>query len=98
MARPKGDGKGRLGGRKAGTPNKVTKEQREIITKFIEGKWDDFIAAYDAIEKPVEKCNVMLGLLQYAVPKLASVEYKDKVAGKTLQDELDEISGEKTRK
>ena len=98
MARPKGDGKGRIGGRKPGTPNKISKEQREMLSKFITGHWDEFEAAYAAIEKPYEKCSIMLGLLPYAVPKLQHVEYKGEIPVKTLDDELDEISGEKTRR
>lgn len=99
MARQKGDGKGRQGGgRKKGTPNKITKEVRDMIQKFVENKWDDFILAYDAIEKPSDKCYIMTSLLPFIAPKMASVEYKGEVPVKTLADELDEISGEKTRK
>ncbi len=96
--RVKGDGKGRQGGRKKGTPNKITKEVREMIQMFVEAKWDDFILAYDAIEKPSDKCYIMTSLLPFIAPKMASVEYKGEVPAKTLADELDEISGEKTRK
>ncbi len=96
--RKKGDGLGKFGGRKAGTPNKITKEVREMIQKFVENKWDDFMLAYDAVEKPSDKCYIMTALLPFIAPKMASVEYKGEVPAKTLADELDEISGEKTRK
>lgn len=98
MARQKGDGKGRLGGRAAGTPNRITKEKREMIAAFIDGKWEEFEKSFRDIDDPVRKCQIMIDLLPFAVPKLASVEYKDNSVRKTLQDELDEISGEKTRK
>lgn len=98
MARQKGDGKGRLGGRAAGTPNRITKEKREMIAAFIDGKWEEFEKSFQEIDDPVRKCQIMIDLLPFAVPKLASVEYKDNSVRKTLQDELDEISGEKTRK
>lgn len=88
----------KTGGRKAGTPNKITREKREIISKFIDDKWDDFVLSFDMIEKPETKCSIMVQLLPFAFPKLAQIDYKDKTQGKTLSDELDEISGEKTRK
>lgn len=96
--RKKGDGLGRLGGRKAGTPNKITKEKRELIAKFIDENWDDFQSSFTKIDKPEAKCSIMVSLLPFAFPKLAQVDYKDTTPIKTFKDELDEISGEKTRK
>ena len=94
----KGDGHGRNGGgRQKGTPNKVTKEKRELISAFIEKKWEDFEEAFNAIDRPETKCQVFVALLPFAVPKLQHIEYKGQTQIKTLADELDEISGEKTR-
>ena len=92
----KGDGKGRQGGRKKNEPNKSSEEMRELITKFINEKWEDFVASYDALE-PEKRCKITIDLMQFSVPKLASIEYKDKDKPKTLADELDEMSGESTR-
>ena len=39
----------------------------------------------------------MVNMLPFAFPKLAHIDYKDNTPAKTLADELDEISGEKTR-
>ena len=98
MARMKGDGKGQNGGgRKKGTPNRMTKEKREILSAFIDNNFDDFITAYKSIVDPEKKCRIFLELLPFAMPKLSSVELKDAVIPKTFKDELDEISGEKTR-
>ena len=91
-------GRTKTGGRKAGTPNKITKEKREIIAKFIDDKWDEFISSWDDIKDPKERCQIMVSLLPFAFPKLAQVDYKDNTPVKTLADELDELSGEKTRK
>ena len=90
-------GKPKTGGRKAGTPNKITKTVRDMISMLIESRWDDVLVAFDSIEKPRDKCEVVIGMLPFIIPKMATVEYKDKVATKTLADELDEITGEKTR-
>ena len=97
MARPKNDGRGRIGGRSKGTPNKVTVERRARVASFIEDNWDDFLENYKAIKEPQKKCDIFMSMMGYYAPKLAAVEYKDKTPGKTFRDELDEISGEKTR-
>ena len=68
-----------------------------MIAMFIDDKWDEFRSAFDDL-KPNEKCSIMVQLLPFAIPKLAQIAYKDKTQAKTLDDELDEISGEKTRK
>ena len=98
MARQKGDGKGRQGGgRKKGTPNKVSKERRDLISEFLDKKWDEFQEMYDRADEET-KMKLYMEMIPYTTPKMASVEYKAKIQPKTLQDELDEISGEKTRK
>lgn len=88
----------KTGGRKKGTPNKVTKETRELISKFVDSRWEDFLNAYDQITDADKKCSIMVSLLPFIAPKMASVEYKGDVPIKSFNDELDEISGEKTRK
>lgn len=98
MARMKGDGKGQNGGgRKKGTPNKVTKEKREMLAMFIEENFEDFKQSYKDIVDKEKKCRIFLELLPFVMPKLSSVEMKDSVLPKTFKDELDELSGEKTR-
>lgn len=98
MPRQKGDGRGRLGGRAKGTPNKVTIKRRALIASFVEENWDDFLLNYTKIDDPEKKCSIFMSMMPYYAPKLAAVEYKDKSQAQTLQEELDEISGEKTRK
>ena len=89
-------GRPKTGGRKAGTPNKITKEKREMIARFIDEEWEDFKTAFKKLT-PGQKCNVMVNMLPFAFPKLAHIDYKDNTPANTLADELDEISGEKTR-
>lgn len=87
----------KTGGRKKGTPNKVTAATRELLSKFVDDKWEEFVAAYEDIKDPEKKCSIMVQVLAYVAPKMATVEYKGEVPVKTFNDELDEITGEKTR-
>lgn len=98
MARQKGDGKGNQGGgRKKGTPNRVTKERRELINQFLDENWEDFKENYRKAD-PAARLRIYMEMIPYTTPKMASIEYKEKSTPKTFDDELDELSGEKTRK
>ena len=98
MARQKGDGKGQQGGgRKKGTPNKVTRERRELISSFLDENWEDFKQNYKTAD-PATKLKIYMEMIPYTTPKMATIEYKEKDPPKTFKDELDELSGEKTRK
>ena len=96
VGRPPGDGRGKHGGRAKGTPNKVTKERRELIDEFLNENWEEFKKHYQNCI-PADKLKIYLELIPYTTPKMASVEYKEKSKPKTFTDELDAISGEKTR-
>lgn len=97
-SRTKGDGKGRQGGRQKGTPNKVNRERRELLAKFLDDKFEEFLCAWDAIDDPYKKCSVYTDLIPFATPKLQSIELKEQSGRKTFEDELDELQGERTDK
>lgn len=98
--RKKNDGRGRMGGRKKGTPNKTTAELREALTPIIsryfngEGVGSDAICFEKDIQEmePLERARAMAGVLPYVMPKLASVEVKDAARPKTFKDELAELA------
>lgn len=94
--RVKGDGKGRQGGRKKKTPNKLDKERRDVLAKFLDDKFEEFKEAWDAIDDPYKKCSIYTDLIPFATPKLQSIELKEQTGRKTFEDELDELQGEKT--
>ena len=79
--RPKGAPK--TGGRKKGTPNKVTKDIREAIGEMLEGcadrmgEWLDRVAAED----PAKALDLALKASEYAIPKLSRAEVKTEDAG-----------------
>ena len=102
MSRQKNDGKGRLGGRTKGTPNKVTGEAKsalaDIVGAYVSGegvgptkaKLSEDLAAM----QPAERAKVMKDLIPYVIPKLSAVELKDKVPVKTYKEELEEMRAE----
>ena len=96
MPRPKGDGRGRLGGRAKGTPNKVNKGRRELIAQFLDDNWGEFVDLYKK-STPAKKQEIYMEMLPYTTPKLQAIEMKEAEPAKTFADELDELSEEPTR-
>ncbi|CCY50630.1 MULTISPECIES: hypothetical protein [Bacteroides] len=72
MGRKKGDGKGRLGGRTKGTPNRISGTVKEWIQKVIDDNRQKFEDDLDDLE-PGERVRVISNLLQYVTPKMQSV-------------------------
>jgi len=68
MARQKNDGKGRIGGRAKGTPNKVTASLREFIKKMIDDNREQIIADIAVLE-PKERLMILERLMSYVLPK-----------------------------
>lgn len=85
-----------MGGRQKGTTNKVTKERRELISEFLDKEWPNFQKMYEGSDKET-KMKIYMEMLPYTTPKMASIEYKEKLRPKSYKDELDEDSGQKTR-
>lgn len=87
------------GGRKPGQPNKITKEMREVLAPIISdyisgegiGKNKRTLANDLAVMEPEDRARIVTNLVPYVMPKLASVEVKQKGEGKSFKDELDEL-------
>lgn len=102
MARAKNDGKGRMGGRTKGTPNKVSSEVKNALAPIVmayvngEGLGDTKAKLAEDLEamQPAERAKVMKDLIPYVIPKLSAVEIKDAVPVKTFREELDEMREE----
>lgn len=80
----------KTGGRKAGTPNKVSGAVRKAISEAIDGYYtsEQFMLDMAAL-KPVERVQAMEKLAQYAVPKLQSTTLDATVQKrKTIEDRL----------
>ena len=84
MAKPKGSAK--VGGRVAGTPNKVTVEARQAIGLFVDQnahrltEWLDAVASGDVTNdikpNPAKAFELFQSVVEYHVPKLARNEIK----------------------
>lgn len=68
MARQKNDGKGRLGGRVKGTPNRTTQTTKEWIQQILDENQEQIREDLKKLQ-PKDRVNALLGLLPYVVPK-----------------------------
>lgn len=88
MARQKGDGRGRLGGRQKNTPNKIARPSKEQMASFITDYYDDFKRAFEKIDDPAKKCDIYLKVNAFVTPKLAAVDVKADVHKKTYEEDI----------
>lgn len=77
MGRKKNDGKGRLGGRAKGTPNKISGTVKEWLQAVIDNNREQFEDDLQSLE-PNERIKVISNLFQYVVPK-ASTDSDDDI-------------------
>lgn len=96
MARQKNDGRGRLGGRQKGTPNKSTSTLREIISeqwrRYADG--GQFQKDIDALD-PATRAVVMEKYASYIAPKMKSMDVDvTHNVSKTIEDRLRDLCGE----
>lgn len=83
----------RRGGRIKGTPNKVTKDAKIAIAKFVDGnihrlnKWLDRIAK----DNPQAAFNCYMSVVEYHIPKLQRSEQTGKDGGPLTVTILDDV-------
>lgn len=100
--RQKGDGRGRLGGRAPGTPNKTSGAVKAAITQLVQGyltpadpkkKTGATFCLEDDLQQmlPQERAKLITGLAAYIVPKqqALSVEDQTKVEADALTQWLE---------
>ena len=95
MARQKNDGRGRLGGRAKGTPNKVTGSVKDWISQVIDRNRRQMERDIEALE-PKDRLMMLEKLMQYVIPKQQAV--KAEIDFNQLSDEqLDALVDELTK-
>ena len=93
--RKKDDGRGRLGGRTAGTPNKVTGTVKEWIASLIDKNREQMELDLAQLE-PKDRLLILERLMQYVVPKQQAVgiESQTPIAKPMTMEEAQRIIAE----
>jgi hypothetical protein len=60
-------------GRAKGTPNKITKESREILFEIVKNEIDNLPAILEQLE-PRERAYILIKLIPYVLPKMNTDE------------------------
>lgn len=102
MGRQKNDGRGRLGGRQKGTPNKITSLAKQMMEKWLQLHnsklkpedsqaliWDDFIAL-----SPQDRVKVSLDFIKLILPRSVNIDDGDGNRILTIEDRLRQLAGE----
>ncbi len=90
MTRQKNDGKGRMGGRAKGTPNKITTSLREWIAQLIDDNRQQVEMDLKVLE-PRDRLQVLGKLLQFVLPKQEAVSVKEE-KGITIEERLRQLA------
>lgn len=96
MPRQKNDGRGRLGGRAAGTPNKISGTLKEWLTSLIDKNREQIEKDLQNLE-PKERLQIIERLMQYVIPKQAAQQVKldfDSLTDEQLQQLVNEMTKE----
>ena len=78
MGRKKDDGRGRLGGRAKGTPNKINASLKEFIKNLIDDNRNQIIADMKELE-PYQRLLFIERLICYVLPKQAAVDVQSQI-------------------
>ena len=92
MARPKGIPK--TGGRKKGTPNKITGSVKDWLSQLIDKNRLQIEKDIKALE-PKERLQILEKFMQYTIPKMQSVQTKidfNKLTNEQLEDLINELT------
>ncbi|CCY94072.1 putative uncharacterized protein [Bacteroides sp. CAG:1076] len=96
MARQKNDGRGRLGGRAAGTPNKVTGTLKSWITDLINCNRSQMEKDLKNLD-PKDRLMFLEKMMQYVIPKQAAQQVKldfDSLTDEQLQQIINDLAKE----
>lgn len=94
MARQKNDGKGRIGGRQKGTPNRVTASIKDWVAGVIDKNRRQMERDIKALE-PKDRLQMLEKLMQYVIPKQQAVSAEvdfSRLSDEQLNTLVDELT------
>ena len=94
MARKKGDGRGRLGGRAPGVPNKVKHDTKQIIMAIVEKNAEKAEQMLAMVVDPKDWVTLWIKLNEFVTPKMAAVSVSTAKSACDLKSELEEMAEE----
>ena len=65
----------KFGGRKKGTPNKMTKELRSTLKDILFNEIEEIEDRLDLLD-PKDRLELLIKLMPYALPKVTSISHK----------------------
>lgn len=90
-ARKKGE-RPKTGGRKAGTPNKISASVKEAIKDIVEGNVDKVQQMLSLVAEPKDFILLYIKLAEFVIPKQASVSVSSEEKKSDLKSELAELA------
>lgn len=78
MARPRNDGRGRMGGRKKGTPNKAT-ALKVWVEELVNSNRKQIALDLNEL-KPYERLKILERLLNYVLPKQQAISQQEVIS------------------
>lgn len=81
----------KTGGRKKGTPNKVSKDRRELIRAGVNKRLPRLFAEIDKLTNQKDFFWAMFKLMEYVYPKLQSKEYEEEAPPFDFKSELERM-------
>lgn len=91
MGRVKGDGKGKTGGRKAGTPNKAGRDAKEIIAEIVNDNAAEARKKLNMLDDPKDWIYAYMKLCEFVVPKKAAVQVSADGSKADLKSEIEDM-------
>lgn len=82
MGRKANDGRGRLGGRKKGTPNKSTSDLKNWLSGVLNDNRNQFEKDLKDL-LPEERIKVLSGLFNYIIPKQQTLSVEEQIQFET---------------